>query len=969
MAKAVLSLSRKHVPVNLAPCRTPQTTTSLEGRANDIDGGPNLRGDRARATGVAEELVNVLNTRRSPLSFRLQPLVLHLSEIDGPNSWAEVQGPNLFLVAKREVLLAHDQPAPTSENLSQAEETDRKVEQPAKPLATTSGAVPEGGGRGLERVAMRVVEEEELGRTGPFGIYSATTVLAGSSFTIPSDALLADVKRRREKLAWRGSAAPVATGCHDKPVVRIVLEIVENADGGAGKRTTFLTKLEKRTRGSTADEVAGSTCRVVARALLDAAFLRRMIGCQRSVPMMPSLTPTKGVNVPDEREEIGEEPSPPPFARLDVAGHVVSARPGRPQFRLQVLECQNLKSADVLGKSAPCVIAFWDGVEVGRTPIVRDDLQPVFLAASSTFHLPLAPPMTTTRSALDSQPFPEEEGGGRSRLRRIPDWQAYSPELRLEVWHMAKDIIGRKWKKGKLFGSVTLKGPREIGPVVETSVKHSSSVIAQDFVVKNAVAPGVLLRLGPDDRRFSRHGFAAPHQERASLGVVSVKIVAENSTDDSEAWLSGASLRAIIPSGKVLSSVDPSPPATAPSSSPGSGSYEKAKPQAWLEIRCLDARRVPVGCDGYCRVFWNGRQVGSTLPGSHFSRFARDPAGKGGSPPASAYQRNPVWWVSSTRTLLHVGQGRGPGSLTNSSPTAVVALGENPSAEDELTLEVFDGTHMREAHESSAVGVISKLRDSCGDSGADPDAATARRAQDGTGSGIGSASSSTARRDVLGGSLGSVTLRGKYFVNPPGGRIDLPLQGAPSSSTTGSHAAGVTLSISLARLRSDKRTEDSTSCKATTLETAPESDQHRHHDSSTSINATAAAAEPMGMGGGALEDEEGAAHHPRPTRWLRLLLEGARLRKGLDISGTSDPFCVVYVDRVWHSETRVCWGTLAPRWDQWIQVEVFGEGGALAMGLGLAGHEIRIELWDKDVVGANDFIGEAHLYLNENQDG
>ncbi|CAN0555795.1 unnamed protein product, partial [Ectocarpus sp. 8 AP-2014] len=58
-------------------------------------------------------------------------------------------------------------------------------------------------------------------------------------------------------------------------------------------------------------------------------------------------------------------------------------------LRLQVQECQNLRSADMLGKSDPCVLVFWNGVEVGRTPIARDDLHPVFSAAGSTFRLPL----------------------------------------------------------------------------------------------------------------------------------------------------------------------------------------------------------------------------------------------------------------------------------------------------------------------------------------------------------------------------------------------------------------------------------------------------------------------------------------------------------------------------------------------------------------------------------------------------
>ena len=943
----------------------------LEGRHQGRETCSNLGGDGARATGVAEELVNVLNARRSPLTFRLQPLVLHLSTLDGHSSWAEGQGSCLFLVAKREVLLAFDEAASTGDDTRQVAGSDGDVGTPAESLAAASGAGAKGDGMGRRRVTMRVVEEEELGRIGPFSIYSATSVLASSSFTIPSSALLADIKRRREKgVRIGGAIPPVAAEGRNMSVATIVLEVVQDTDGGARSKATLLKKLEKRARGPTFDEGAGGTGRVIARAPLDPGFLRRTVGCQRSVVLMPPSRPT-GANDSHDREESGEESSPLPFARLDVAGHAVSARPGRPKLRLQVLECQNLNSADLLGKSDPCVIALWNGVEVGRTPIARDDLNPVFPAAASTFCVPLAPPTITATVALDPTESPGEGGGRRSRPRRVADWQAYKPELRLEVWDMDRDMFSRKWKKGQLLGSVTLKGPGGIAPVIETSARKASGASAQDFVLNKAAAQGAHLRLYPDDRRrLSGRGSAAVQAAQASLGVVSVKIAAENTTDVSEAWLSQATLPENISNNTALSTMDSSLHATVPFSPPGSGSYETARPQGRLEIRCLDARRLPAGCDGYCRVFWNGRQVGSTLPASTFSRCGRDSAIKRSSPPASAFQRNPVWWASSSGTPLHDGQG-GATSCPRSSirPTAVVALNENPLEEDELTLEVFDGIHMRDAPQNTAVGVVSKL---WRDSDADNDDAAARRTHDGT-VGIGSACSSAARRDVLGRSLGNVTLRGGRLTNPAGGRIDLPLHVSPHLSTKGSDAAGVILSISLARFHSDESDEELSSCPPTSeRESTRDPEHNRHHDSASAVaNTPAAVASTESEGGNALEEEEEEEtnHHRNPTRWLRLLLEDARLLKGLDVSGTSDPFCVVYVDRVWHSETRVCWGTLEPRWNHWIQVEVFGRKGAPAMGLGPVGHEIRVEVWDKDVVGADDFIGEAHLFLDKNHDG
>lgn len=821
----------------------------------------------------------------------------------------------------------------------------------------------EGGGKKSRR--MRVVEEDELGRVGPFSVHSAATVLSESSFPIPSSALVASTQRRRGK---------------GYPAIRIVLEIVQdsNGNGGGGERgsvftrgrkTPFLKKRKLHSKCSSSNGNEDGDGRVIARAVLDAEFLQRTIACQRSVEMMRASA------VPGDVGAIKQDGEPlplVPFARLDVAGHVVSARPGQPRLRLQLLECQNLRSTDMLGKSDPCVVVFWDGAEVGRTPIARD-LNPIFSAAGSTFRLPLVPPMSTTTGVDPTTPTTAENGGRRSTV----NWRAYAPELRLEVWDMDRDAFSRKWKQGQLLGVVTLHGAGGIAPVVEACTAHTSGIQATPWAKPGAQA--TIFRLSPANRRVSKHGFAGDKHVQGPAGVISIKMAVENATDDSEAWISQASAPASTAAALVIreaeiqtatvSALDLSPSPTLQLCSPDTSADTETEFTDLLGVRCLDARGLPLGCDGYCRIFWNGRQVGNTLPASCVARSMENSARNNVSIPTSAFQRNPVWWASSSQASSTGGNGDPPtAGLKSSDAMTIVRLHENPTAEDELTLEVFDGIHMRDL----PVNTPAKHRASRGDSITGTDAGDAGPNSNAVG--VTPEKMNNFRRDLLGRSIGSVTVRGDYLLNPPRGRIDLPLLVPPPSSRPGSDTVGITLSISLSRLLSEKNKIDSTTCSAITppprSATTPGQSHRIDHVSvtpSTSTTITSSANMGEGVQTGALDED--VQNRQRPARWLRLNLQEAQLRKGLDISGTSDPFCTVYVDRVWFCETRVCWGTLAPRWDQWIQIEVIGRGRTPETELGLDGHEIRVEVWDKDLVGANDFIGEVHLFLQEKQDG
>lgn len=877
--------------------------------------------------------------------------------INGKNDrWTEGEGSSLLLVARRELVVFSRAPPPQMADERVAAVTDQQND---KTLAT---AVASGIGEEFCSVAREhddreiidteiVVETEELGRSSPFRVRSSTTVLSGS-FSVPSGALVADVRQRNNK--GKGGLTSVAVNGNAetwsaKPVVRIVLELVQDATANGetrGKTLASSISMLKKVRTSTSDsriDGDGSVRVVVARVFLDATFLRRIVGCQRSLLMMAA--PPGGVKgLASEHSSGNGEQAPPHFCRLDVAGHAVSARPGRPRLRLQVLECQNLKKADILGKSDPCVLVFWNGTEVGRTPIVREDLNPIFSAPGNIFQLPLLPPMPTR---TPSDPTIGKET--RANLWSSVDWHAYAPELRLEVWDMDRDTFSRKWKKETLLGAVSLSGPCSIVPVLEALKKDISGACIPAATATATVAgngTGVMLRLR-DDNQDSKRGSTAALPVHDSAGVISIRMAIENATDDTEAWVaqaaaSSSSLAALgikqnqvldiqenCSSRTTLSGLDLGASAVLPVSVPNADLAF----QRHLAVRCFDARGLPAGSDGYCRVFWNGRYVGSTLPASAVAQNINR-ATRSNTPPASAFERNPVWWTREPS----ISSSDRHDSQKHCGVNATVPLFENPAG-DELTLEVFDGVHLQEAMKSTVDMITGHGRHGTG-------------GDDGRRSKVVACPGTTPRRDTLGRSLGSVTIRGKDLVCPPRGRIDLPL----SSSLPGKTATRRTLSISLGRLPNEQQL--GSAMFATPRQTGVAL-QKQQSDDIVSIATTTTVSE--------AEDQHNLTEsNPGPKRWLRLLLEGARLLRGLDVSGTSDPFCAVYVDRVWLKETPVCWGTLAPRWDQWIEIEIFGKGAEMELGWG---HEVRVEVWDKDVVGADDFIGEAVFFLYESQHG
>lgn len=377
------------------------------------NGGAKSRDASADVTGIAEALLKTLNARRTPLAFVLEPLVLHLNTADSSSgNWPGEQNKSTMVLAvRREVVVSRPvRPRTAVKGPSNADHITSGA-----PTAVVAGTEPYKGSycvrpdsdqdsfKGEEEAETVVIEEEEIGRSLSFTVRSATAILPRTSFAIPSNALVADVRLRQANRPGRAPASTVYgadgkrgddRGRSESSAVRIVVDLTrtgDDSDGGShfeGTKTPFAMGVRKRSDCPVGEGEGGGGGRgraVVARAVLDPAFLRRTVGCQRSVVMMPMATAPGGKSRPKEENEE----QPPYFARLSVAGHVVSVRPGRPRLRLDIMECQNLRAADVLGKSDPCVVVFWNGTEVGRTPIARDDLNPTFSAPGSTFQLPL----------------------------------------------------------------------------------------------------------------------------------------------------------------------------------------------------------------------------------------------------------------------------------------------------------------------------------------------------------------------------------------------------------------------------------------------------------------------------------------------------------------------------------------------------------------------------------------------------
>ena len=96
-----------------------------------------------------------------------------------------------------------------------------------------------------------------------------------------------------------------------------------------------------------------------------------------------------------------------------------------------------------------------------------------------------------------------------------------------------------------------------------------------------------------------------------------------------------------------------------------------------------------------------------------------------------------------------------------------------------------------------------------------------------------------------------------------------------------------------------------------------------------------------------------------PSTFLIKVRGASDLRRG-DLAGfgKSDPYCRLIAehdgggDTAPVQETSVRWGTLAPVWDEEFDVEL------------VASSSLRFEVWDKDTVGSDDFLGEAWVEID-----
>uniref|UniRef100_A0A8D0GU36 C2 domain-containing protein n=1 Tax=Sphenodon punctatus TaxID=8508 RepID=A0A8D0GU36_SPHPU len=90
-------------------------------------------------------------------------------------------------------------------------------------------------------------------------------------------------------------------------------------------------------------------------------------------------------------------------------------------------------------------------------------------------------------------------------------------------------------------------------------------------------------------------------------------------------------------------------------------------------------------------------------------------------------------------------------------------------------------------------------------------------------------------------------------------------------------------------------------------------------------------------------------------RVLRCHIVEARDLAPRDISGTSDPFARV----LWNGhtlETAIIKKTRFPHWDEVLEFDL-EEGAAAALSL-------SVEVWDWDMVGKNDFLGQVEFSLD-----
>ncbi|CAM9158684.1 unnamed protein product, partial [Sphacelaria rigidula] len=435
------------------------------------------------STGIAEALIRVLNAKRSPLTFLLQPLMLHVSLTDAGNNQLSIDV-DVVLVLRSEVV-----------HSTLPERGNDKAHTNGTP---GNGAVERLSSQQKNTVAQSVIREQELGRSLPFRIRSECTVLS-ATIEIPPTALVEDLPRSRaggERSIAEGGGDAAASGAAVKKR-RIVAELVQersfqdyDIDSGSIHALSMIKRALGAAVPGTSEKKKNQVVNVVARAYIEPEVLRRTVGSQRSIVLAAPAPPPPPPEGPSSetsksgRQNVGSENREREkggpenlgfFGRLEVAGHAVAARPARPCLRLDILECQNLAKADLIGKSDPCVLVYWDGKEVGRTSITPNDLNPIFYYPDNSFRLPLLPTPPSLSSTPLSPSSKKKKGSGsadsvtrdsssRSRHRAIV-WRKYIPELCIEVWDMDRATFSRQWTKGELLGAATLRGPCEIVPV------------------------------------------------------------------------------------------------------------------------------------------------------------------------------------------------------------------------------------------------------------------------------------------------------------------------------------------------------------------------------------------------------------------------------------------------------------------------------------------------------------------------
>ncbi|CAN0188560.1 unnamed protein product [Scytosiphon promiscuus] len=106
------------------------------------------------------------------------------------------------------------------------------------------------------------------------------------------------------------------------------------------------------------------------------------------------------------------------------------------------------------------------------------------------------------------------------------------------------------------------------------------------------------------------------------------------------------------------------------------------------------------------------------------------------------------------------------------------------------------------------------------------------------------------------------------------------------------------------------------------------------------------------------------ARTPRPIAFILVRVESARNVRAADVMGTSDPFVKIIVGGIEVQRTKVIPMTLSPMWDETflISPQITAPIGDPNPSAGAEGGDgVRLELWDHDLHGEGDYLGEVTL--------